>query len=367
MSNRENAARAASAIRGSLIGGAVGDALGYAVEFIAWPAIQEKYGKAGIQAYDLHTPTGEAIISDDTQMTLFTLNGLLCHDAAALKSGADEPAERYIWQAYRDWYHCQYAPDVPPDNISWLSGVKAMHAWRAPGNTCLNAIAAGRPGSTVDAVNRSKGCGGIMRVAPAALYYRDPADILKGDRLAAEAAAMTHGHPLGWIPSAAFAHIVGRAAFGGCPYGGLEGIVRESMEAVARLFPGNPYLSAQQALVDQAVMLAHRREVPDAQALHTLGGGWVGDEALADAVFCCLRYPDDFSKAVIAAVNHSGDSDSTGAIVGNIIGAYLGMEAIEPRWLDRLEARDEILRLADDLIDGAAAMDEAHLGRYLVD
>ena len=84
-------------------------------------------------------------------------------------------------------------------------------------------------------------------------------------------------------------------------------------------------------------------------------------------MFCCLRYPDDFSKAVIAAVNHSGDSDSTGAIVGNIMGAYLGIEAIESRWLDRLEARDEILRLADDLIDGAAAMDEARLGRYLVD
>lgn len=59
-----------------------------------------------------------------------------------------------------------------------------------------------------------------------------------------------------------------------------------------------------------------------------LGVGWVGEEALAISVYCALKYQDDFKEAVIAAVNRNGDSDSTGAITGNILGAYLGLSRI---------------------------------------
>ena len=62
-------------VRGSLIGGAAGDALGYAVEFSSYRSIISKYGDQGITEYELSN--GVAEISDDTQMTLFTANGLL--------------------------------------------------------------------------------------------------------------------------------------------------------------------------------------------------------------------------------------------------------------------------------------------------
>ena len=62
-------------IRGSLIGGAAGDALGYAVEFDSYHRIIDKYGEQGITEYEL--TNGIAQISDDTQMTLFTANGML--------------------------------------------------------------------------------------------------------------------------------------------------------------------------------------------------------------------------------------------------------------------------------------------------
>ncbi|MBP3633765.1 MAG: ADP-ribosylglycohydrolase family protein [Oscillospiraceae bacterium] len=68
----------ADRVKGSLIGGAVGDALGYAVEFSPLSAIREKYGPEGITQYELDPESGKALISDDTQMTLFTANGLLC-------------------------------------------------------------------------------------------------------------------------------------------------------------------------------------------------------------------------------------------------------------------------------------------------
>ena len=63
-------------IRGSLIGGAIGDVLGYPVEFASYSNIKSMFGENGIARFVLNN-NGVAEISDDTQMTLFTANGLL--------------------------------------------------------------------------------------------------------------------------------------------------------------------------------------------------------------------------------------------------------------------------------------------------
>ena len=104
-------------------------------------------------------------------------------------------------------------------------------------------------------------------------------------------------------------------------------------------------------LIDRAVALSES-DTGDLDAIHALGQGWVGDEALAIAVYCALKYENDFEKAMIAAVNHNGDSDSTGAIAGNILGAHLGAAAIPEKYLANLELKDAILELADDLYGG---------------
>jgi ADP-ribosylglycohydrolase len=85
------------------------------------------------------------------------------------------------------------------------------------------------------------------------------------------------------------------------------------------------------------------------EAIHALGPGWCGDDALAVAIYCALKYDHDFDKAIIAAVNHGGDSDSTGAIAGNILGAYLGLSAIPEKYTKNLELLDVITEIADDL------------------
>ena len=77
--------------------------------------------------------------------------------------------------------------------------------------------------------------------------------------------------------------------------------------------------------------------------------GWVGDEALAIAVYCVLKYSGDIDNALIAAVNHNGDSNSTGAITGNIIGAQGGFSGIPAKYTEKLELRDLIIEVADDL------------------
>jgi len=94
-----------------------------------------------------------------------------------------------------------------------------------------------------------------------------------------------------------------------------------------------------------------------------LGQGWVAEEALAVAVYCALTAAD-FRSGVLLAVNHGGDSDSTGAICGNLLGASLGAGAIDPGLLDGLEGRETITQIADDLHDVFAEGREPSSQRY---
>ena len=129
-------------IRGSLMAGAAGDALGYVVEFWSHKSILREYGAGGITKFVLdkgcylEEGTGKAIISDDTQMTLFTANGLL----NAVKNG--ETIKYAIASAYVEWLYTQGYKKKKGKNRCWLSNIEQMHNTRAPGNTCLSSLAA---------------------------------------------------------------------------------------------------------------------------------------------------------------------------------------------------------------------------------
>ncbi|MBQ1281612.1 MAG: ADP-ribosylglycohydrolase family protein, partial [Oscillospiraceae bacterium] len=162
---------------GCILGGAVGDALGYAVEFERYDDIIELYGEDGIRNFSLEN--GKALISDDTQMTLFTMEGLSSGIFRADSKGVGAAAETYVNLAYCDWYVTQagredYSPFTP------IFADRRLHEWRAPGNTCLQALSAQfensafvpystRYGTLGKPVNDSKGCGAVMRAAPAGL------------------------------------------------------------------------------------------------------------------------------------------------------------------------------------------------------
>lgn len=191
--------------RGCLIGGAAGDALGYAVEFKTEGEIFSRFGERGITEYELQG--GKALISDDTQMTLFTAEGLLTG-----KAGGDTGSYAgAIHSAYLDWLKTQEEKYPLPEGEhgSRLLKVPELFNRRAPGNTCLSALHTGEYGTTGKPINHSKGCGGVMRAAPVGLYFNDRGlsseDVA---RIGAEAAAITHGHPLGWMPAAALAQII---------------------------------------------------------------------------------------------------------------------------------------------------------------
>jgi len=292
--------------RGCLIGGALGDAFGSTVEFLSIDAIKEKYGEAGITGL-VCAESGLAEITDDTQMTLFTAEGILI-----------EKTSLSVYHAYLRWLVTQgYSEFKGYDCVDngWLLEVKELHVRRAPGNTCLSALLSKEKGTIENPVNNSKGCGGVMRVAPAGLAY--PKEI--AFNMGAEFAALTHGHPSGYLSSGALAYII-------------ASIVEECL-----------------VILEKAAELVNS-ELPDLEAIKILGEGWVGEEALAIAVYCSLKHKDNYKNAIIASVNHSGDSDSTGAITGNILGAYLGLNSIPEEWINKLELREVIIKIADELL-----------------
>ena len=347
--------------RGCLIGGAAGDALGYAVEFMREKQIFNRYGEGGIREYELRG--GVAEISDDTQMTLFTANGLLLGKARG-KSG---PVPYDISRCYLDWLTTQedaFPPHKKP-KYAWLANVPALYSRRAPGNTCLAALRQGGEGSTDEPINMSKGCGGVMRVAPVGLYFNDRGrDVREVSRLGAEAAALTHGHPLGWMPGAALAQIVHEVSQDGTA---LEDAAAHALDTIDEVWPECGHRAFFRNLMEKAVNLA-AKVGDDLPAIHQLGEGWVGDEALAIALYCALKYPGDMDKALIASVNHNGDSDSTGAVAGNIVGAQVGLSGIPAKYRERLELYDLIVEVADDLWrDGPEDEDDAVWKQKYVD
>lgn len=343
-------------IRGCLLGGAAGDALGYPVEFLWIDDIRKRYGPCGIQRYDFDGRTGKALISDDTQMTLFTAEGILSGLTQNRLNGTSIPLRKYVESAYADWLSTQRLGAQPPQPVGSRHGSRLLqypelYSRRAPGSTCLSALAERPKRSVTDFIaaplNNSKGCGGVMRVAPAAMLHSE--DIRAISMEGAQIAAITHSHPLGYLPAAMLTDLLNRIVYRNAKPQSLLDLVRQSQHAIAEQFAGTPKTETLLACIDRAVQLAQEPQADDLENITALGGGWVAEETLAIAVYCSLRHADDFSAALTAAVNHDGDSDSTGAVTGNILGAWLGFEAIESRWKNGLELYDVLMELADDL------------------
>ena len=355
-------------MRGCLVAGAAGDALGYAVEFIRLKSIKKEFGPDGITSYETDAMSGLAVISDDTQMTMFTATGLLTARTAELQGLKRKNEYAYVHNAYDDWYRTQTGQSVyravrnAPE--SWLLEVDSLYARRAPGITCLNALGTSRKRSLYSSLNNSKGCGGVMRVAPAGMITPIRPDdgqeeverkLEKTVEMGAELSALTHGHPLGCFPSGIFAAIIQQAIYGDGTQSLLE-MTEKAVAAAKRLYGKSDYWDELETMIDKTISFAGN-DRSDAVNIKELGEGWVAEEALYVALYCALRYENDISAALIASVNHDGDSDSTGAIAGNILGALHGFDAIDEKWKLQLEMIGVIKGLADDMYRGSGYED----------
>ncbi|MFF8942946.1 ADP-ribosylglycohydrolase family protein [Streptomyces sp. NPDC014864] len=342
-------------VRGCLLGGAVGDALGYPVEFDSLDRIRAAHGPRGLTR---PVPDGDGVtgrISDDTQMTLFTVEGIhRAHERERLK-GIGGGWALLLRRSYGHWLETQSRPgpaareEAPPGGFSseaprgGLVEESWLYARRAPGNACLSGLAhdfvpepwaeLGPPGP----VNPdSKGCGAVMRSAPFGLTRAGTADAFG---MAARCAQMTHGHPTGYYAAGALAAIVSYLVAGDS----VEGAVLRTLRLLAR-HPGHEETTA---ALGRALDLA-AEGAPTAEKVERIGAGWVAEEALAVGVYAALAAPG-VEDALLLSVNHSGDSDSTGSVCGNILGARYGDHGLPHEWVERVEGRARIAALADDL------------------
>ncbi len=295
-------------LRGYLFGTACADALGRPVEHLTLEQIKEKYGEKGI----LELPPNSSW-TDDTQLMLVLARGLLQGAELELPELMDKIAEELIL-----WLD---EPDLGAGATTKgaaLSLKDGIH-WTESG---LN----------------SKTCGSLMRVGILGfIFSNDPEKLIE---VASLSGRITHNHPTADAASIAGAYAVKLA---------LDGVDPEDMFL--------PLLEVTEGISDEftealksSYELAHSN-LSDEDALRKLGQGWYADETFALAYFCILRYPDNYKKAVQAAVNITGDSDSVGSVAGGILGARLGIEAVPVSWVESLKEKEIIEEMVEPLIE----------------
>ena len=347
---------------GCMLGGAVGDALGAPVEFMSRAEILAHFGPQGITRY-APAYDGLGTITDDTQMSLFTAEGLLrAHVRSCFRGGCHTPS--VVSHAYLRWLLTQgecSAKKSDKMGDGWLFQQRALHYRRAPGNTCLSALKAMKAFGD-HACNNSKGCGGVMRMAPVGLmtWHKEGCrNAVEAFLLGTELAAYTHGHPSGALTGGVLAVLV-LALVDGASLQNALAAAKTLLQAIATGNGVSDYYKGTRAVcrrqdahketlrtIEMAEALA-ALPMPPHEAIAKLGQGWVAEEALAISIYCAL-VARTFRQGVILAVNHDGDSDSTGSITGNLLGAMYSVRAIPTAWLEPLELREVITEIAEDL------------------
>ena len=308
--------------KGILFGLAIGDALGYPTEFMSLSQIKGEYGPQGIQGL----PKSPSLFTDDTQMSIAIAEALI-------KTGNKDIVT--IMEAVKNnfvkWYHS-------PENN------------RAPGKTCLTGVANMERGLhwSKSGVARSKGCGSAMRAAPIGYFYQH--DLNKLKEIAHATGICTHGHPTGDAACIAAAYLV-KLALNGISLGKMIPELLDFTSGISEEF-------------DQAILkIEECLDWDDEEkALSHLGRGWIGEEAVALALYCFLKYPNDYKKVVLRGANTDGDSDSIACIAGSISGARLGFDAIPKAWIKNIEKTDYLDALSVRLANKKTSLYNSNQG-----
>ena len=326
-----------SQLMGCVFGGAIGDGLGFLVEFDSINDIRKIYGHKGVT---IPVRDDKITVSDDTQMTLFTLEGLLRAQGLSPDMMVEE-----VRNAYLDWI-CTQSDRLANDKIfGRLAHSSALQVRRAPGNTCLGALDAGGNGTPYKPINGSKGCGAVMRVAPAGFFFSNLNE-LQIFELGMRTGALTHGHMTSSLSSGAMALMIS-----GLMRGETLHTVASSTLMMLREYPDHEETSL---AITKALESAESNTGNHPEAINALWGdkrlkdnnsrGWVAEEALAIGLYSALQ-GHDYSEVIQIAANHNGDSDSTASIAGQLYGAWMGVDVVPHKWITKLDVFQEAITL----------------------
>ncbi|GAA1501220.1 ADP-ribosylglycohydrolase family protein [Streptomyces synnematoformans] len=372
-----------SRVRGCLLGGAIGDALGAGVADASLAEIRAGHGPQGVVDFaPAHGRRGA--VTAGTQMGLFTVDGLI--RAQVRRDGGRWHPPTDVHAAHRRWYATQkdWGPDERKAEDGWLAREEWLYAQRGAPRSCLRGLADDRMGTLQQPRNpEAKDPGAVVRSAPFGLLVGwEPQLVFQ---LAAECATQTHGHPTGYLAAGAYAVVVHGLARGDAP----EAAVRRALEILAGRpghdettaavraavdggGPGQPGAAGQPGPGGPPGPAGQPPPGLGPEQVERLSPGETAAEAVAVALYCALAAAD-VRHGLLLAVNHGGGSDTTGALCGSLLGAQHGETALPPAWVAEVEGRGTILQLADDFalemtlgpaLHGEAAPNEAWLRRY---
>lgn len=338
-----------TAYRGCLLGLAVGDAMGYAVDDKSWEEICRDYGPNGLLGYDL--VNGYAEMTSYTQLAAVAANGLLMGTTRGQLRGQMAPFIRYIAVAVKEWSQAQHTRREPDRAFCWICRVPEMRRRRCMDTRMLDTISRGSLGTPEEPVNDYTTPGMVTAPVAVGLFFDpDRMAVQEVGRLGAETVALTHGDPMAFLTGAVLAYLI--AGIVQDEESALAEHILHAADAVAAQF-GREYPQAQalRDLIHRTVSMTANTALAPQHAMEQLR---CDDYAhvLCGAVYAVLTSGSDFDTAMITAVNHSGCSAAVGAVCGAILGAKLGEEALPEFYLECLECLDVLRELADDLAQG---------------
>lgn len=327
-------------VQGCMLGMAVGDAMGAGVDNKSLEDIRTDYGPDGLLGYDL--VNGFAEISSYSQVAAYAMNGLL---VAMTRGQLRMPFIPHISAALKEWARSQYFPRETQNRSCWLCHEPHMRRRRSMDARTLDALTRDATGTPEKPSNRSDGPGTLPAAVVAGLLFSpERMDAKDVGALGAQIVALTHGDPKAFLSGAVLAY--GIAGIAQDREGALSAHFINAAEVVATQFSHIPEAALVSAEVKRVVALAEKAEniTENMESLRCL----TALQVLCGAVYASLVCEDDFDRAMIIAINHSGKSAAVGAVTGAVLGARLGKEALPEFYLESLDAGAVMEELAAD-------------------
>lgn len=330
-----------SIYQGCMLGLAVGDAMGAGIDSKSLEEIRSDYGPDGLLGYDL--VNGFAEISSYTQVAAFAVNGLLVGMAKGQLKGPFVPG---VTLGLKEWARSQYFPRETERKSCWLCHEIHMRRRKVMDSRTLDALTREVMGTPERPANNSAGPGTLpAAVAVGLLFAPERMEPSEVGRLGAETVALTHGDAMTFLSGAVLAYIIAGTVQD--RDSGLESQFLNAADAVATQFSTFPEAAQLQRRVKKAVAAARLAQQEPVEVMERLECLTAAD-VLCGAVYASLASGEDFDRAMIIAINHSGKSAAVGAICGAILGARLGVEALPDFYVDCLDAGDVVRELTAD-------------------
>ena len=322
--------RRLSSYTGCLLGLAVGDGLGHGPELL-----------------NGYLPT-----SGYTQLAAYGCNGLLLGLTQGQMCGIMAPPVRYIAAALQEWAVGQTWRRGTEPVRCWISQSSRLDYRRCPEPGMLAVLTAGRLGTMEEHTSNLNGPGALMGAVPVGLFF-DPGRLPRREiqRLGAETAALTHGDPATFLSAAAFAHIISRIVWDCCR--DLELLLRETGAMLKKRFGREYRQAAELAAKLQMVRTLARSERFNREEALTQLGRQTAAQVLAGALYCCLTGTGAPEQIIHDAARWS---PAGAAVVGAVLGAVHGEEALPQTWREELEEQSVLRELAEDMYRGCPMM-----------